>query len=155
MKVIYLDGFGRILGLLNAKNGGSLLPNLWALWGKDCDFVVRFDSAQCSVLDYIYASANYIHRRQLWDELKGLQNFYVAPWIFVGDFNAILGAHEKQGQRLPPSIVMIREGNCCADIMASDLGHDLTGTVWFDMLPPSLSLDFFKDRIGLPNHRFP
>lgn len=76
------------------------------------------------VLEYIYASANYIHRRQLWAELKGLQNFYVAPWIFVGDFNAILGAHEKWGQRLPPSIVMIREGNCCVDIIASDLGHE-------------------------------
>jgi len=38
--------------------------------------------------------------------------------------------------------------------MAS-LGHDLTGTVWFDTLPPLLSLDFFRDRIDLPNLRFP
>jgi len=38
--------------------------------------------------------------------------------------------------------------------MAS-LGHDLSGTVWFDVLPPSLSLDFFRDRSGLSNYRFP
>jgi hypothetical protein len=97
------------------NNRGSLLPNLWALWGADIDFVVRYDSSQCLVLEYlcnnkkiyiagIYASTNYLHRRQLWAELSGLQNFYVAPWIFVGDFNAILGAHEKSGRRLPPTI---------------------------------------------------
>ena len=47
-----------------------------------------------------------------------------------------------------------REGNCCGDKMAS-LGHDLSDTIWFDVLPPSLSLDFFRDRNGLPNYRFP
>jgi len=47
-----------------------------------------------------------------------------------------------------------REGNCCADKMAS-LGHDLSDTVCFDVLPPSLYLDFFRDRNGLPNYRFP
>jgi len=98
-----------------ANNRGSLLPNLWALWGLDTDFVVRYDSSQCLVLEYvcndrqiyiagIYASTNYLLRRQLWAELTGLQNFYVAPWIFVGDFNAILGAHERRGRRLPSSI---------------------------------------------------
>ena len=77
--------------------------------------MVRYDSSQCLVLEYvcndrkiyiagIYASTNYLLRRQLWAELTGLQNFYVAPWIFVGDFNAILGAHERRGRRLPSSI---------------------------------------------------
>lgn len=48
-----------------------------------------------------------------------------------------------------------RERNCCADRMAS-LGHELTGgTVWFDRLPPSLSLDFSRDISGLSNYRFP
>jgi len=28
----------------------------------------------------------------------------MGPWIFLGDFNAILGAHEKRGRRLPPSL---------------------------------------------------
>jgi len=98
-----------------SNNSGSLLPNLWAFWGADCDFVVRYDYSLCLVLEYvcnvrkiyiagIHASTNYLHRRQLWVELLGLQKIYVAPWIFVGDFNAILGAQEKRGRRLSPSI---------------------------------------------------
>lgn len=47
-----------------------------------------------------------------------------------------------------------REDNCFADLLASH-GHGLVGSVWFDSLPSDLSLDFFKDRISLPNYRFP
>jgi hypothetical protein len=28
----------------------------------------------------------------------------VGPWLFIGDFNVVLGAHEKRGKRLPPKI---------------------------------------------------
>jgi len=37
------------------------------------------------------------------------------------------------------------EGNCCMDIVDS---------VWFDTMSSFLSLDFFRDRICLPNYRF-
>jgi len=47
-----------------------------------------------------------------------------------------------------------REGNCCADGLAA-LGHGLSGLVWFDRLPPTLSFDFSRDRNGLPNYWFP
>lgn len=47
-----------------------------------------------------------------------------------------------------------REGNGCADAMAS-LGHELTDTTWFHIMPVSLSIDFSRDRNGLPNFRFP
>jgi hypothetical protein len=84
------------------------------LWGVDVDFVVRFESPHCVVLEHvcnnkkvyimgIYASINYLHRRQLWSNLTALQQSYLVPWIFVGDFNAVLGAHEKRGTRLPAS----------------------------------------------------
>ncbi|PNY03672.1 ribonuclease H [Trifolium pratense] len=33
-----------------------------------------------------------------------LQSQYRGPWLFVGDFNAVLGAHEKRGKRLPPKL---------------------------------------------------
>ena len=49
----------------------------------------------------VYASTSYILRSPLWADLTMLQNTFVAPWIFVGDFNAVLGAHEKRGRRLP------------------------------------------------------
>ena len=47
-----------------------------------------------------------------------------------------------------------REGNCCADLLAT-IGHRLVGSIWFDSLPSSMSLDFFRERHGLPNFRFP
>lgn len=98
---------------LNKRN--PLMPNLWALWRTDVSLVVNFVSSQCIVLEgvfnnvtvYIagvYASTSYLQRRQLWADLTMLQTQYTAPWLFVGDFNAILRAHEKQGTRLPPSI---------------------------------------------------
>ena len=92
-----------------------LIPNLWAVWGADVAFTVTFASSQCLVLEHvcngstvyiagIYASTSYILRRQLWADLTRLQNTLVAPWLFVGDFNAVLGAHDKRGRRLPPSL---------------------------------------------------
>jgi len=47
-----------------------------------------------------------------------------------------------------------RKGNNCADKMVS-LGHTTNGEVWFDRLPPVLSLDFFRDRCGFPTYRLP
>lgn len=49
---------------------------------------------------------------------------------------------------------IFREGNSCADKLAF-MGHDITDVVWLDTLPTSVSLDFFRDRCGLPNYRFP
>jgi hypothetical protein len=76
---------------------------------------VIFVSSQCLVLEYIcrgtrlyiagiYASTSYLLRRNLWANLTRLQNSLIGPWIFLGDFNAVLGAHEKRGRRLPPSL---------------------------------------------------
>lgn len=92
-----------------------LIPNLCAVWGADCIFTVIFASSQCLVLEHIcngtkvyiagvYASTSYLLRRQLREDLTTLQNLYTAPWTFLGNFNAVLGAHEKRGRRLPPSI---------------------------------------------------
>ena len=79
------------------------------MWGSEITFTVIFASSQCLVLEHVcngikiyiagvYASTSYILRRQLWADLTMLQNNYVAPWIFVGDLKAVLGAHEKSGR---------------------------------------------------------
>ncbi|KEH26820.1 hypothetical protein MTR_6g075360 [Medicago truncatula] len=47
-----------------------------------------------------------------------------------------------------------REGNCCADYLAN-MGHSVVGAVWLDSLPLALGFDFFRDRSGWPNYRFP
>ena len=49
---------------------------------------------------------------------------------------------------------IFREGNCCADRIAN-MGHTMQGSVWIDMLPTELHLDFFRDRVGLPDYMFP
>ena len=49
---------------------------------------------------------------------------------------------------------IFREGNSCADTLA-DRGHVIQGSVWFDTLPAGLHMDFYRDRTGLPNYRFP
>ena len=49
---------------------------------------------------------------------------------------------------------IFREGNCCADKLAT-IGHAVHDTVWFTLLPHDVTSDFFRDRVGLPNYRFP
>ena len=49
---------------------------------------------------------------------------------------------------------IFREGNSCADKLAS-MGHSSVGVVWLDSLPIDLKLDFYRDRCGFPNYRFP
>ena len=46
-----------------------------------------------------------------------------------------------------------REGNCCADALAS-MGHDLLETTWFHIMLSSLSVDFTRARNGMSNFRF-
>lgn len=37
-------------------------------------------------------------RRQLWEDITDFKgHFVIGPWLVVGDFNAILGAHERKG----------------------------------------------------------
>jgi len=49
---------------------------------------------------------------------------------------------------------IFREGDSCADRLAN-LGHAILGSVWLDTLPSEVHLDFYRDRVGLPNYRFP
>ena len=97
------------------NNRGSLLPNIWALCGNDLLAIFFFVSDQCITLEIscyqstvyivvVYANNYYLRRRQLWADLTHLQGYFQGPWIFIGDFNAVLGAHEKRGRRPPPNL---------------------------------------------------
>lgn len=94
---------------------GTSIPNLWALWGTDVIATVIFVSDQCIALEIscfsstvylaaIYAHNYYVKRRELWADLTNLQGCFQGPWLFMGDFNCILGAHEKRGRRPPPPL---------------------------------------------------
>jgi hypothetical protein len=76
---------------------------------------VIFVSDQCIALEIpgapssvymaaIYASTNYLKHRQLWADLTHLQGCFQGPWMFIGDFNAVIGALEKRGHHPPPPI---------------------------------------------------
>ena len=49
---------------------------------------------------FVYASVLPNTRRGLWDQLRHLSSSQ-KPWMIMGDFNAVLGAHEKMGGNLP------------------------------------------------------
>jgi hypothetical protein len=93
------------------------LPNIWCLCRLDLFPTVLATHAQhvtFSVnindkpvaLSAIYASTNYLTRRNLWESLNNLQSQHVMPWCFIGDFNVILGAHEHRGRFSPAKLPM-------------------------------------------------
>lgn len=63
-----------------------------------CDFNVNANTFRVS---FVYASVVPNTRRTLWDSLRSLATWN-GPWLVIGDFNAIMGTHEKLG-RIPPS----------------------------------------------------
>ncbi|XP_045831129.1 uncharacterized protein LOC123922456 [Trifolium pratense] len=95
---------------LNFRRHG--IPNLWGFCDLNIDplvlqlseqhvtFSLTFDQQTCYIAA-IYASTSHVNRRKLWSELNSLQSRFVGPWCMIGDFNAVLGAHEKYGRCLP------------------------------------------------------
>lgn len=41
---------------------------------------------------FVHAKNNYVHRRELWQNLSDLQDSHIC---IMGDFNLVLGAHER------------------------------------------------------------
>ena len=96
----------------NAVNFNNCNSTLWCLWNKKHNVTTLHNTAQCIAFTFIeegtpnfiaaiYASTFYVNRRELWLDLSNLLNNHHGPWMFLGDFNSILGAHEKFGGRLP------------------------------------------------------
>lgn len=90
---------------------GNLL-NLWGLCSENLNptvLTVLFQHVSLSVcidnfpvyVAAIYASTSHVLRRQLWLNLANLQQNYQGPWCYMGDFNAVLGSHEQNGNCLP------------------------------------------------------
>ena len=108
----YWRSIGVLMFCVNERS--PLIRNLRDLWGRDVDPSVVFISYQCIVLEVtcqqnivyvasIYASTSYLTPCQLWDDLTLIHGRYHNPWLFSGDFNDVLGVHEKWDRRPPPS----------------------------------------------------
>ncbi|KAJ8774442.1 hypothetical protein K2173_016888 [Erythroxylum novogranatense] len=59
-----------------------------------------------------YGRPNRNERRESWGLLKDFARQHDYPWLCCGDFNSILGQHEKKGGKLQPNFLMqdFREG---------------------------------------------
>lgn len=49
----------------------------------------------------VYAATTFAKRKSLWLELLTLRQVTSIPWMAIGDFNAVLGAHEVLGGGFP------------------------------------------------------
>jgi hypothetical protein len=105
------------LKLFAMNQRDNLLPNIWCLCKLNLNpTLLAFDYQHVSftftgnnltfALTAIYASTNYLKRRQLWNSLSILQNQHHLPWCFIGDFNVIIGAHEHRGRISPARLPM-------------------------------------------------
>lgn len=92
---------------------GSQEPNLWLLCHADVTPTVLsataqqltvsciLDSVSC-IITCVYAKTTVVARRRLWYDLAYVKSSFVkGPWAVIGDFNSVLGAHEKRGGVLP------------------------------------------------------
>ena len=94
------------------------IPTLWCICSLSMDPSVIDSSDQQVSFSFsinnlrfgvsaIYASTCYRHRRQLWCELSSIEKSIRIPWCSIGDFNAIVGAHEYRGFSTPARTPMI------------------------------------------------
>lgn len=112
------------------NNRQSLQLNLWGACSLDLDSSVIAITSQLVAISVIhdsqqvfissvYASTSLTLRRDLSRDLGQLQADFPAPWIFIGDFSAILGAHEVRGSRFPYN-------TSCADFQGWTDAYQLT-----------------------------
>ncbi|PON43341.1 Endonuclease/exonuclease/phosphatase, partial [Trema orientale] len=99
--------FWRSIRLNLVAQNDKALPSLWVFCNSAVDNfqVIQSHSQHVSVSflfngvlifgSFIYASCDYIVRRDLWDSLSSLH--VTGPWLVLGDFNSVMGAHETTG----------------------------------------------------------
>ena len=112
------DSFWRSIGmqLVDVNDRGQLFPNIWVFHSTNISSPTMISSSsqhmfvQFSVggiahgLIFVYAATTSVARRPLWSAIEQIKTSFSGPLLLVGDFNAILGAHEKTGGRLPTRV---------------------------------------------------
>lgn len=97
--------------VVGTNDRGGLLPNLWvfckaslfqsvhilSVTDQQVTFRILMDSTPC-VLTAVYAKTTVVG----WLDIANVKSSFVSgPWIVFGDFNVVLGAHEKKGGAPP------------------------------------------------------
>lgn len=96
-------------GYQNCATNDETLPKICVFWRSSLQltcitthaqymtFALGDISAPSAYLTVVYAKCSLQERRLLWEDLISFSASISVPWIVGGDFNAIIGQHEKQG----------------------------------------------------------
>ncbi|KAK9912795.1 hypothetical protein M0R45_036636 [Rubus argutus] len=109
------QSFWRSIGmnLIGVNDRGQRLPNIWLFCSANVSSpLVVSSSSQHLFLQFnvggvlhgmvfVYAATTVVKRRSLWQSLALVCSAFSGPLLILGDFNAVLGAHEKFGGNLP------------------------------------------------------
>ncbi|XP_061999298.1 uncharacterized protein LOC133716631 [Rosa rugosa] len=112
------DSFWRSIGmqLVGVNDRGQLFPNIWVFHSINISPPTMISSSSQHLfvqfcvggiahgLVFVYAATTSVARRPLWSAIEQINTSFSGPLLLVGDFNAILGAHEKTGGRLPTRV---------------------------------------------------
>ncbi|XP_057811447.1 uncharacterized protein LOC131025669 [Salvia miltiorrhiza] len=101
----------------------SWCPNIWFLVHPDVVASVVFSSSQVVIVDcswhsldfrvaVVHGSNDHIERRALWCDLL---RFAEGCTVFIGDFNAVKGAHERRSNIAPPRASCLEFGSFIDD----------------------------------------
>ena len=71
-------------------------PTILYIDDQQVTFNITDDNSSFCI-SVVYASTNYIRRRQLWHALENQQNQTTLLWCTIGDYNIILGSQEHKG----------------------------------------------------------
>lgn len=103
------------LNLIGVNDRGQRLPNIWVFCSPNILSTVIISSSNQHIfiqftiggasygVVFVYAATTIVDRRSLWLSLAQICSNFSDPIFIVGDFNAVLGAHEKSGGNLPRS----------------------------------------------------
>ncbi|XP_057779593.1 uncharacterized protein LOC130998178 [Salvia miltiorrhiza] len=142
-------GYWRSLNLIpcHQNKRENKRPNIWVLRHPDVAANTIFSSEQVAIIDCIWSrykfrvavihgSNSYALRRQLWIDLLSYSD---EATVFIGDFNAVKGAHERSSDCMP-------NATSCRDFC------DFIAASSF-IEPPAVGLKFtWSGRRFMPSH---
>lgn len=134
---------GRVLITCNKRLNN--LPNIWLFASAKIHNVdvVDVDSQQITIdcsdsnlrhrITFVYAGVFYTVRHQLWDKVINLKGNWQGPYLTMGDFNAILGAHERS-RDIPLNISCMEFKNFIDSCRFSDIDARGSFYTWTKMV---------------------
>uniref|UniRef100_A0A5B6YUZ1 Reverse transcriptase domain-containing protein n=1 Tax=Davidia involucrata TaxID=16924 RepID=A0A5B6YUZ1_DAVIN len=103
-------------------------------------------------VSFIYGSNDYLVRRQLWSQLRGLVGaFGQTPWILLGDFNVVRSHEEKTGGRGIDSGEVEEFNSCLYNVGVDDLNGKGRWLTWDNQRDGNDNIQSKLDRVLVNN----